>query len=278
MWILIVLIIIIAAIVVFFKLPYSKTASEFNKSVAGRVSATAKSTDFFSENDLINLPLPVQKYFRHCGYLGKPKMSYMRAAFKDVDFEMSPGKVIKIDYVQYNFVETPDRFALISSSLFGIPFEGLDSFLNGAGSMKGTLAKIITLFDQRGEEMDKSSLVTVLAECLLNPNIALQSYIQWEAVDDTHAKATITWKGISASGVFTFDEDGKLLSVRTSDRTATDVNGNSRQADWSAICSGYENTNGLLQPTILQSVWHYPEGDSVYFNENKAAVKIEYFY
>lgn len=68
-----------------------------------------------------------------------------------MDFVMSDKKTIKFDYKQYNLVERPERFALISSSLSGIPFEGLDSYENGKGSMKGMLAKVIPLFDQRGE-------------------------------------------------------------------------------------------------------------------------------
>lgn len=272
-----VIVLLLVLSVIFFKLPYSKTASEFGHTVADKISGTAIYSDVFKEEDLVDLPLPVQKYFRNCGYLGTPKMSYMKASFSDVDFIMSPEKTIKIDYVQYNFVEMPDRFALISSSLLGIPFEGLDCYLDGAGSMKGTFAKIITLFDQRGPEMDKSSLVTVLAECLLVPNTALQTYIEWEAVDDTHSKAIISWHGISASGIFSFDEEGKALSFRTSDRTATDMQGVARQAEWSGIYSHYQKTNGVMQPTVLQSIWHYPEGDCVYFNENKSIVKIEYF-
>lgn len=268
----------ITTVAVFFNLPYSKTVSEFQSVVTDKILNTDKYLEVFTEDDLENLPLPVQKYFRHCGYLGKPKMSYMKVSFQDVDFKMSDEKTIKIDYVQYNFVATPDRFAFIDSSLCGIPFEGFDSYNDGTGSMKGIIAKMITLFDQKGKDMDRACLVTVLAECFIIPNVALQSYITWEAIDEIHAKATISWHGVSASGIFTFDKDGKVLSFKTGDRTATDMKGVSRQADWSGIYSDYKVVNGVMQPTVLQSIWHFPEGDSIYFNENKAGVTIEVFY
>jgi hypothetical protein len=277
MWVFLVAFIFIAAVIVFFKLPYSKTVSEFRGIIDSRISNTEKQTDVFTEKDLKGLPLPVQKYFRFCGCLGTPKMSYMKASFTNVDFKMSDKKTIKIDYVQYNFVEKPERFAFIDSSLFGIPFEGFDSYNNGVGSMKGTFAKIIPLFDQRGENMNKSSLVTILAECFIVPNVALQDYIKWEEIDDTHAKATISYYGISESGVFAFDENGEVLSFKTSDRAAIDMNGSTRKAEWSAIYSDYQNVNGIKQPKVLKSIWHYPEGDSVYFNENEASVVIEYY-
>ncbi|MGI6084737.1 MAG: DUF6544 family protein [Acetivibrionales bacterium] len=269
---------LIAALFIFFRLPGSRTKTEFSDVVNSKISNAEKNSDIFTENDIKDLPLPVKKYFRHCGYLGTPKMSYMKASFADVDFKMSESKTIKIDYIQYNFVERPERFAYIDSSIFGIPFEGLDSYQNGTGSMKGRLAKVINLFDQRGETMDKACLVTILAECFLYPNAVLQDYIKWEEIDDTHVKATITYYGISASGVFTFDENGEVLSFETNDRVATAMDGSSREIKWSAIYSDYRDVNGLKQPQVLQSIWHYPEGDSVYFNENKTGVTIEYYY
>lgn len=275
MWIVILSILVLVALIsIFLNLPYSKTKSEFRNIVNTKISALEDYTDRFTEDDIKDIPLPVQKYFRYCGYLGTPKMSYMKAVFTDVDFVMSENKTIKVDYTQYNFVEKPERFAYISSSIYGIPFEGFDFYGNGTGSMKGTLAKIITLFDQRGESMDKASLVTILAECLIVPSVALQEYISWEEIDDTHAKSTISYYGISASGIFTFDENGIMTSFTTNDRVATDMKGNKKEVAWTAILSDYRETNGIKKPRVLQSIWHYPEGDCIYFNENKVPVNI----
>jgi hypothetical protein len=272
--------ILIIGIIIFFKIPYSRTKSEFSNVIEQTIlNTTGKSTEaaeLFSEKDIANLPLPVQKYFKYCGFMGTPKMSYMKATFKDIDFKMSADRTVKIDYTQYNFAGKPERFALIDSSLYGIPFEGLDSYRDGAGSMRGVLAKVIPLFDQRGESMDKASLVTFLAECLIFPDAAIKDYIKWEEIDDTHVKATITYYGISAEGVFTFDENGAVTSFKTKDRVATNMDGSTRQAEWSALYSGYQIVDGIRQPKVLKSVWHYPEGDNIYFNENESKVGIEY--
>jgi hypothetical protein len=268
---------IVLLIIVLLKLPYSKTKSEFNQLMKNKVSETTPESTVFTEGDIRYLPVPVQKYFRYCGFIGTSKMSYMKADFKDVDFFiLKKGKKskLKINYTQYNFIKKPERFALIDSSMYGIPFEGFDSYQKGVGSMKGVFAKLLTLFDQRGEAMDKASLVTFLSESLIVPNAALQDYITWEAIDDTHAKATITYYGISANGIFTFDENGAMLSFRTKDRTSTDMDGTAREAEWSAICSDYQLVNGLQQPMVLQAVWHYPEGDFLYFDGKN--VDIEY--
>ncbi len=231
----------------------------------------------FSESELKSLPNPVNRFFHKSGWIGKSQMDYMKAQFYDVDFMMTQDKKIKIDYTQYNFVETPVRFAYIKSSVFGIPFEGLDSYHNGVGSMKGKLAKIIPLFHQTGESLNQSCLATILAECFLVPSVALQKYITWEAMDDIHAKASISWNGTSAKGLFTFDMEGLPISFLTEDRTAVDVNGVERKVNWSAYYEDYQMDRGVLKPTVLYSAWHYPQGDQIYFNENKSNVTIDYF-
>lgn len=276
MWIFLLIILAILCIIIFFCIPYSPISATYHRIVREKISAEPSVSGVFTEKDIEKLPLVLQKYFHYCGYLGTPKMSYMKAFFKNVDFVMSPGKTIKINYQQLNMVSRPERFALITSSLFGIPFEGLDSFDKGGGSMKGILAKIIPLFNQCGESMDRASLVTWLAECLLVPNAALQDFITWEEVDSTHTEGIVSWKRISASGIFTFTEDGELLSFRTSDRVAVDMQGKETEADWSAYFRNYHTVNGILQPGILQSVWHYQDGDVIYFNKNESAVDIRY--
>jgi len=259
---------VILLAVIYFNQPYSPLKADFNKTAAGLISRTQPQTEIFSQQDIAHLPAPVQKYFSHCGYIGAPKMSWMKTEFKDVPFSTGLNKPpLKIDYTQYNFVERPDRLAFINSSLYGIPFQGFDNFKQGTGSMKGVVAKAFTLFDQKGPEMDKACLVTVLSESLYVPNIALQDYITWEAIDDTHAKAVITAFGLSAGGIFTFNEAGEALEFTTDDRMAVGFDGSKQSIPWSALYQGYErDEKSILRPTVLQAVWHYPEGDLVYFD------------
>ncbi|MNN49042.1 hypothetical protein D3C81_1635460 [compost metagenome] len=140
--------------------------------------------------------------------------------------------------------------------------------------MKGVLAKGITLFDQRGEEMDQASLVTYLSESLLVPSVALQNFIVWEAIDDLHSKATISYYGISASGIFTFNEKGEMTSFSTEDREAISMDGSKEKVKWTAVLSDYRNNkDGIKQPARLQAIWNYEEGDLLYFNGLHATIE-----
>lgn len=271
-----IILVILGSLVVFFNISYSPLKSEFSANVNKLTQRIkAKDNGVFSEADIRHLPLPVQKYFRQCRFIGTKKMSCMRAEYHDVAFQQGKnGPSLKMDYIQYNYVDNPDRLALITSSMFGVPFDGYDSFVDGHGGMKGVVGKLITIFHQTGPEMDKACLATYLSECLLVPNAALRDDIRWEAVDNTHAKATMTYKSISAQGVFTFNEEGEMLSFTTNDRPLYGTDGSIEHVSWSAVCGDYQEQNGYLLPTKLKAVWHYNDGDFVYFDGNN--IKVEY--
>ncbi|OKP83693.1 DUF6544 family protein [Paenibacillus sp. P32E] len=264
-----------AALIVFFKIPYSKTKAEFQRIADKYLSKPSIPNETFTSEDWKLLPSPVRKYFETSGFTGKPKMSSMKAEFNQVDFILSPRKpAISIKYTQYNFVQPPARIALIETAIYGIPFQGLDSYVAGIGSMKGVLGKTFTLFNQLGEEMDQASLVTFLSESLWVPNAIIQDYITWVPIDDHHVQATISCYGITASGIFSFNDQGECQSFTTDDRTAIGMDGSKQRVRWSALMKDYKWIDGIRQPTHLQAVWHYDSGDLVYFDSRN--LRVEY--
>ncbi|OPX87320.1 MAG: hypothetical protein A4E53_02502 [Pelotomaculum sp. PtaB.Bin104] len=275
-WALGIFIFLFLGIFTWFSIPYSPVKSEFEQLKSSQNSGLHAQNQVFTKEDIADLPLPLQRYFDNCGFIGQPKMSNMKILHNDVDFILSSSMPkLKIKYIQYNSVEKPERVALIDTHLYSIPFEGIDSYQNGIGSMKGVIAKSVTLFNQKGEALNQSSLVNCLAESLLMPNFALQDFMSWEAIDANHAKGTISYYGISASGVFSFDKNGLLESFTTDDRLYVDTKGNQKQVKWSAICGDYRDINGIKQPKSLQAVWHLPEGDLVYFDGHDTVVQYD---
>jgi len=253
-------------ITIFFNVPGSKTKMEFDVAATDLIAEADHQEDVFMEEDIAGLPAPVQRYFKYCGYIGSQKMSYIKIDYQDVDFVFSEDKPIKIDYTQYDFVNQPNRIAYIDSSMYGVPFEGLDVFLDGTGAMKGVIAKLFVLFNQTGTVMDQSSQVTFLSEILLFPSAALQEYVTWEAIDDLHAKAVMSYYGISVGGIFAFNEAGEMLSFETDDRSAVASDGSSERVKWSVIYDAYKEANGIKRPTVFRAIWHYDDGDLIYFD------------
>jgi hypothetical protein len=264
-WIAVIAALIVLGVIVWFSISYSPMKAEFLSLKEKQDSDTAPAGQVFTLEDIAGLPEPLQNYFKNCGYIGKPKMSSIKITHSDVDFILN-SKALQIDCVQYNSGTKPERIALIDTRLYGVPFEGLDTYQNGLGSMKGMLAKSVVLFNQTGEAMNRSSLVNCLAECLLVPSLALQDFITWEPVDGHRIRGTISHYGISVSGIFTFDENGYLSSFTTDDRMYVDTGGNTSNVPWSAICGDYQEVDGIMQPKSLKAIWHLPQGDLVYFD------------
>ena len=264
------LLIIIGTMLIWFHIPYSPVKKEFQSDIATLKSENQLSVEneIFTKKDFLHLPTAIQAYIKNCGYLGKSKMSYFKMRYQDVHFMQGRnGPALTIDYTQYNFISNPSRIALIDSSMFGIPFEGYDYYQNGTGGMKGVIAKAITLFDQTGEEMDKASLVTFLAESLFAPTILLQNYITFEEMSDYDVRAAINHRGQTVSGIFTFNEHYEMVSFTTNDRAITKTDGTMEYIPWTAFCEEYQIAeNGIKYPAKFQAVWNYPDGDFVYFN------------
>ena len=41
----------------------------------------------------------------------------------------------------------------------------------------------------------------------------LSPYVTYEEIDNTHIKATVTYQGVSGSGVFTFNDEGAITEL-----------------------------------------------------------------
>lgn len=265
-----VLLVLVGTLTIWFNISYSPVKKQFQHDVAALLDKNKLVVDneIFTEKDFSHLPFAIQKYIENCGYIGTPKMSYFKMEYHNVGFSQGRnGPTLTIDYTQYNFVNEPCRMALIDSRMFGIPFQGYDYYQNGTGGMKGVIAKAITLFDQTGADMDKACLVTFLAESLFAPAVLLQDYIIFEELSDLEVRTTITYGGQTASGIFTFNEQYEMISFTTNDRAVAGTDGSMEYVPWSALCNDYQlSANGMKYPTKFQAVWHYPDGDFVYFD------------
>lgn len=259
----------IGAVALWFAVPYSPLGSEFSRDVErAQAAANTDSADVFVEKDFAAYPDAVQNYVQRNGFIGTPKYSWVHLEFADVDFiQGKEGRKLKIDYDQYNFAANPRRLAMVDSAVAGVPFQGFDYFADGKGGMKGVIGKAVTLFDERGPEMDRAALVTYLAESLFIPQSLLRNDIHFTELSEREVEASITYDGITVSGVFTFNDAYEMVEFTTSDRALSSEDGTITHVDWTARCADYRpNLQGIRLPTKFQAVWNYPEQDVIYFD------------
>lgn len=257
---------ILSVLVIYFNLPYSGLKSNF-KDYLAKSSENSGAVQAFRAYGFRDLPGCMQKFYRYTGLTNKADSRHVGFDFKDADFvNVEMNKTLKIAYSEHIFAGVPARFAFIDSSLFGIPFQGFDSFYDGKGGMKGVIAKSITLFDQRGEAMDKAALVTWLSESIFMPSEMLSGQIAIREQDADTVEVSVSWRGLNVSGVYKFKDSGELDEFMTSDRAMCYTDGRIEYKKWSALFENYKNQNGLLLPGRLKAVWHLETGDLTYFD------------
>lgn len=261
-----VIFLLVSTLVIYFNVPYSRLKTNFKDYLVEseeNISENKKNTKYTLEN----LPQSIQNFYSYTKLANKVNSNHVSFDFKDADFvNIEMNKKLKIDYSEHIFGDVPARFAFIDSSLYGIPFQGLDSFINGEGGMKGVVAKNITLFNQRGEDMSKAALVTWLAEIIFMPSQLLSGDVDIKEIDRNTVDVSITYDNITASGIYKFLDSGELVEFTTDDRALIYNDGRLEHRKWSALYEDYKNIDDLLLPNRLKSKWHFDNEDIIYFD------------
>jgi hypothetical protein len=118
--------------------------------------------------------------------------------------------------------------------------------------------------------MNESELVRYLAECVWLPTALLPAAgVEWEAIDDATARATIRDGDTTASLIFHFDDGGLVERVHTDERYRQETDD---YAPWTGSFGDYQRHNGVLVPTEAEVAWDPPAGDGPYWRARIEAV------
>jgi hypothetical protein len=218
------------------------------------------------ESDLDPLPGPAQRYLRWMGVLGRPRVAAFRARFRG-ELRMRPDQAwMPYDAWQYNRADPLARLVRMRVNFAHVlPMYGTDTYIEGAGHMRGRLLGLIPVADGRGPEFDLSELVTYVNDAMmLAPSMLLTSATSWHPVDDTTFEVVHTdgANRVAARGVV--DETGRLLSFDTDDRWYAGTKPPTRTT-WSTPFEQWTTTpDGHRIPAAASAVWHLPEGAFTY--------------
>ena len=113
--------------------------------------------------------------------------------------------------------------------------------------------------DARGKEIDQGTLLRYLAETMWFPTAALSDYIKWEEIDPTSARATMSYGGVTASGVFMFNGNGDPVNFIA--KRYMEVNGQYILETWSIPLKEYSEFDGIRIPSKGEVVWKLKTGD-----------------
>lgn len=218
-----------------------------------------------TENDIKDLPQPVQKYLKYVGVVGKPKVKNFKYVGEG-DFKTGPDKGwVKASAEQYSFIENPRRLYYMKLNMFGLPVVGLHNYNNATATMKIKLAGLITVADAKGDIMNKAETVTIFNDmCLMAPASLIDKRITWETISPLKVKGTFNNNGIKISAELYFNDKGELINFISNDRYMTTSGNNYQNAPWSTPVKDYKDYNGVKLASYGEAHWALPEGDYCY--------------
>ncbi len=200
-----------------------------------------------TESDLTGLPEPVQRWLRYSGVVGRERAQTVR--LKEQGYFRRDPECKWMPYEAEQYYTTKEPAFVWSAHIKAAPLFNLhvrDKYERGHGNMRIKLWSLIPIGNETAPELDQGALLRFLNETMWFPGAAMSDYISWESVNDSSAKATMDYKGVEASAVFYFDEEGYEL----------------RQ--WSTPISEYGEFDGIRVPVKGEGIWEMPSGDFPY--------------
>lgn len=216
--------------------------------------------------DIEHLPTPVKNWLKKAGAIDSESIHTARSKQTAlVRLDKTTDNWLPLEADQYFTVNEP---GFLWKAKFKIaPFihiVGKDKYHHGKGQMLIKFQSLLTIADATGYEIDQGSLVRYLAEIVWVPTAALAEYITWEEIDQQSSKATIDFEGVSATGVFTFDDDGNPIHF-VADRYG-EFDGKFMMQPWSIKMHDHQFVNGFKVPFKAEITWKLDSGDYTWYS------------
>lgn len=212
--------------------------------------------EIVSKQMIGHLPSSVKNWLNNSGIVGHEMISSMHIK-QDVLMKLKPKQkewyTATVD--QYNTTHPPVfnwNVDMQMNPLMSVT--GRDKFDDGKGAMLIKAFSIFPVVDvKETTKVNQAVLQRFLAEIVWYPSAVLSNYIAWEAIDDQSAKATMSHKGITGSGIFHFDENGDVSKFTTMRYMGMDDNATLEK--WVVEIEETKVMNDLRIPTQVKVFW-----------------------
>ena len=223
----------------------------------------------FAANSLDGLPTPVARYLRAVLRDGQPIPRHVRIDWAG-EFNMGkPGRDRWVPFTaRQDFVPgAPGFVGDARMRTAGIVVNVRDGLVDGEGSMLGRLLGLATVVDRRGgEAMAVAALQRLLGEAVWLPAALLPAAgVQWQAIDERRALATLVGGTARATLEFRFGTDGMVESVYAASRSYDDGRNPPSQHPWQARLLRYGQVDGATVPVEAVVEWLLATGAHAYW-------------
>lgn len=237
----------------------------FDRMVRNEVTALLEPTsgaapEIVTRDMLRGLPPVVQNWLEQSNVVGSKKVHTVRLKQKGTMRTKPNGSWLPFEAEQYFTIGKPAFIwkAAIHAAPF-IDIVGRDKYSDGKGNMLIKLLSLKTIADSKGDEMNQGTLLRYLAEVCWFPAAALSDYLTWEALDSNSARVTMSYAGVSASGVYRFNAQGQLVGFEA--QRYGEFDGKYSLEPWSIVMKAQKPFNGVTLPYASEVTWKLKTGD-----------------
>ncbi len=156
-----------------------------------------------------------------------------------------------------------------------LPVRVVDAYESGRGSLRAHLLSTIPVASSDpGPELNEGELLRYLGEAVWFPTALLpDAGVEWTAVDEGSARATIRDGETTASLVFHLDDEGLVKRVTAAERYRQE---DGDYAPWTGHFGEYERRDGMALPSKAAVEWNLSEGDCQYWRARLESVDYRY--
>ncbi len=252
------------------------TAALVRKLVRGASQNEAAKISF---ENFDQLPVPVARYLRLVLKEGRPLVRSARIEW-DGEFRVGDAEDGWSAYAakQY-FSSRPVGFVWDASIRMAplIDVRVRDAYVDGRGMMRGKILSLVPVVDESGKaELNEAALQRYLAEAVWFPTALLPGQgVQWSAIDDRRALATLTDGNTTVSLEFRFSETGEIEGVYSPGRYR-EVNGAYELTPWAGRYRDYGERNGMRVPLSGEVEWRLPGGNLPYWRGRVVGIDYQF--
>jgi hypothetical protein len=243
---------------------------------AARLPPTASHYD---AHELDGLPAPVQRYFR--AVLKDGQRIIVAATVEHTgSFNQSQNDEKWKPFTSQQRVVTRRPGFLWEAHVEIVPGLAMrvhDAYVGGEGILRAAVLGLFTVAELHGPgHIAQGELIRFFAEAAWYPTALLPSQgVQWAAVDDHSAKATLVDGTLSVTMLFSFNAASLIESVHIEARGAT-VGKAIVMIPWEARVSNYQDRTGMRVPLTGEASWLPPQGRKPYWRGTIVSLAYEF--
>jgi hypothetical protein len=229
-----------------------------------------------SFKDLDALPAPVARYFRFALQDGQPFVRRARI-HQQGEFWLN-DKWIPFTATQQLSASPPAMVwdaEMRMNALMSVRVR--DAYVTGRGSMRAKMLALMPVVDEHDKaELNAGALQRWLAEAAWLPTALLPGeHLQWSAIDEHRALATVSDSGTTVSLEFHFNDAGEITQVFTPGRYR-EAGGRYELTPWAGHNRNYQTRDGMRIPVEGEVEWQLPGGRLPYCKLRLVGIEYEF--